>query len=285
MHAIYKPARAIFPSVMGMAADRNSSNEYGPIALALIVAAIIFSAAFYFSPPKASSDSFNSFNYSMSKFSTIADSPRLLYASAEASSDVEPDKADIVLSVVSNGTDPAAIQIENDARTRKVKSAMLSIGVPEANIKTVGYALERRYEYNQISNSYVNTGYRLTNSMHVTSYDVSLAGKIVKGAVAEGANEVTSISFGLTDSARKAAYSELLKKASLEAKDKASVMASATGVSIVGLSTMSEGYSIAQVLTSYKDAVSGVMPAPQDISLSAGLVKVTATVNAGYEIE
>ena len=267
-----------------MAVDKNVLREYGIMALAIIAASVIFSAAFYFSPSKAP-DSFNSFNYSMSKFSTLADSPRLLYASAEASKDVEPDKADIVLSVVSNGTDPAAIQVENDARTRKVKAAMLAIGVPEANIKTVGYALDRRYEYNKTKEAYETTGYTLTNSMHVTSYDVSLAGKIVKGAVSEGANEVTSISFGLTDSARKAAYSELLKQASLEAKDKASVMASATGVSIVGLNTMSEGYSIAAVLSSYKDAISGAAPAYQDISLSAGLVKVTATVNAGYEIE
>ncbi|MFA5930295.1 MAG: SIMPL domain-containing protein [Candidatus Micrarchaeia archaeon] len=268
-------------------AGKNVSHEYGPIAFAIMVAALIFSAAFYFSPPKASISysPAESFNYSLTKFSTLADQPRLIYASAEASKDVEPDKAEVVLSVVSNGTDPAAIQIENDARTRKVKVAVLALGVPEANIKTVGYDLQRRYEYNKTSNSYETTGYILTNSMHVTSYDVSLAGKIVKSAVSEGANEVTSISFGLTDPARKAAYSQLLSQASQEAKDKAGIMASATGVKIIALNTMSEGYSISQVLTSYRDAVSGALPAPQDVSISAGLVKVTATVNAGYEIE
>ncbi|MFA6907393.1 MAG: SIMPL domain-containing protein [Candidatus Micrarchaeia archaeon] len=270
-------------------AGKDVSQEYGAVAFAIMVAAVIFSAAFYFAPPKTAQDitysPAESFNYSLTKFSTLADSPRLIYASAEASKDVEPDKADIVLSVVSKGEDPSAIQAENDARTRKVKAAILALGVPEANIKTVGYELNRMAEYNKTTQAYETTGYRLANSMHVTSYDVSLAGRIVKTAVSEGANEVTSVSFGLTDAARKATYATLLAQASLEAKDKAGLMASATGVKIIGLSTMSEGYSIAAVLSSYKDAVTGAMPPPQDVSISAGLIKVTATVNVGYEIE
>ena len=278
---------------MWMAAGKGVSQEFMLLALAIIASAAIFSAAFYFSPSKAAqsisyspAESLNyTLNYSLSKISNIANQPRLLYASAEASSNVEPDMAEIVLSVVSNGTDPASIQAENDARTRTVKAAMLAIGVPEANIKTVGYELNRLSEYNDTSKAYETRGYRLANSMHVTSYDVSLAGKIVKSAVSGGANEVTSVSFGLTDTARKAAYAKLLTQASMEAKEKAGIMASAAGVNIIGLNTMSEGYSITQVLSNYKNDISGIAPAYQDVSMSAGLVKVTATVNAGYEIE
>ncbi len=278
---------------MWMAAGKEVSQEFMLLALAIIASAAIFSAAFYFSPSKTAqsisyspAESLNyTLNYSLSKISNIANPPRLLYASAEASSNAEPDMAEIVLSVVSNGTDPAAIQAENDARTRRVKAAMLAIGVPEAGIKTVGYELNRLSEYNDTSKAYETRGYRLANSMHVTSYDVSLAGKIVKSAVSEGANEVTSISFSLTDTARKAAYAKLLTQASMEAKEKAGIMASAAGVNIIGLNTMSEGYSITQVLSNYKNDISGIAPAYQDVSMSAGLVKVTATVNAGYEIE
>jgi len=272
---VYKPFRASYCGD-NMAENKSSSHDFGPLALAIMVAAVLFSAAFYYSPSKV--------NYSLSKISSDTESPRLIYANAEASKEVEPDKVSVTLSVVTNGTDPVAIQSENNARTGKVKSALLSLGVPEANIQTVGYVLDRRYEYNKSSEAYEVHGYILTNSINVVSYNVSLAGKIVKAGVSEGANELSGVSFGLTDDSRKAVYAQLLKQAASQAKGKADAMASAAGVGILGLNTMSEGYSITQVLSSYKDGMPGAAPAPQEVSISAGLVKVTATVNAAYEI-
>jgi len=259
---------------------KNISHEYGPIALAIIVAAIIFSAAFYFSPKSS-----ETLDYKLTKISN-SENLRLIYASAEASQYVEPDKVDIILSVVSKGEDAAAVQAENDKDTRSAKAVILALGIPEKDIQTAGYSLDRSFNYSEETHSYEPVGYTLTNSIHVTSYDVSLAGTILKAAIASGANQVTSVSYGLTDNARDKAYSQLLTKASWQAKDKASAMAAATGVRIVGLNAMTEGYTLTDVLAGYKNAMAGAgMPAPQDVSVSAGLVKVSATVNAGYEIE
>lgn len=252
----------------------NYSFDTGPIAMALIVAAILFSAAFFFAPSK------------QQLIQQQNPQQHMLSVSADASKEVAPDKVEITFAVVSRGADPAAVQLDNDAKLRQVKSTLIALGVPEANIKTVGYSLDRWSEYNKTLETYVDRGYQLSNSLRVVSYNVSLAGKIVNGAVANGANDVSGINFMLADATQKSLYNSLLQDAAASAKGKADAMASAAGVKIASLSSMSEGYSYVQPMANYnfKDSVaSGAAPAPE-VSISAGLVKVTATVNAQYEL-
>lgn len=210
--------------------------------------------------------------------------------SAESSQEVAPDKVEIMLAVVSRGADPALLQEQNDKKLRMVKDKLLALGVPEANIKTVGYALDRWQEYNKTTETYEDRGYILSNSLRVVSYDTGKAGAIVKEAVQNGANEVSSIQFSLSDSAKKAVYDGLLAQATSQAKSKASSMASAAGVRISALASMSESYSYYDPLpyANYRmdaEAISSAGSAPSDISISAGLVKVKATVSASYEVE
>lgn len=268
-----------------MAGKSDYAFDTGPIAMALIVAAILLSSAFYFAPGKEPLQSQGA-------------QQRLIYVSADATREVAPDKVEITFSVYTKGADPGAIQAENDAKVRGVRAALLAIGIPPENIKTAGYSLDRWFEYNKSGEKelgpnyqppqYVQMGYQLTNSLRVVSYDVSQAGGIVKAAVANGANEVSGISFALADSTQKKLYGSLLQEAASSAKGKAQSMASAAGVQVKGLSSMSEGYSYVQPMANYNyrdtSAVSGSGAAAPEVSISAGLVKVTSTVSAQYEI-
>lgn len=242
--------------------------------MALIVAAILFSSAFYFAPGKQS-------------VLAQQNQQHLLSVSADSSREVAPDKVEMTFSVVSRGTDPTAIQAENDAKLRQITSSIAALGVPSENIKTVGYSLDRWTEYNKTQEKYVDMGYQLSNSLRVVSYDVSQAGKIVKGAVQNGANDISGIQFSLADSTQKKLYNSLLQDAAASAKGKADAMASSAGVRIASLSSMSEGYNYVQPMANYNyrdmalEAKAGAAP---EVSISAGLVKVVATVNAQYEI-
>ncbi len=255
-------------------AEKRYSLDTGPVALALIVAAVLFSAAFFYAPGKST---------------ILSQNPQIhmLSVSADASQEVTPDKVEIVFSVVSRGPDPTAIQADNDAKLRQIQDSISSLGIPTDNIKTVGYSLDRWTEYNKTLETYVDKGYQLTNSLRVVSYDVSLAGKIVKQAVQNGVNDVSGIQFSLSDATQKSLYNSLLQKASASAKGKAESMASAAGVQIKSLSSMSEGYSYVQPMANFDyrsmtlEAKAGAAPG---ISISAGLVKVSASVSAQYEI-
>jgi len=243
------------------------------MAFAVVIAALLFSGAFYFSPSKTT-------------FTQSQPDSHMLSVSADANQEITPDKVEVTLSVVSKGKDPATIQTENDAKLRQIKENLMLLGVPEANIKTVGYSLDRWQEYNKSREAYDDMGYKLSNSIRVVSYDVSIAGAIVKTSVLNGANDVSGISFGLSDKLRESTYRSLLQIAASQAKDKATTMAKAAGVSLLGLDSMNEGYSYVEPMANYNyksDSIS-MGAAASDVSISAGMVKVSASVSATYGI-
>ena len=256
-------------------AEKQNALGMGPVALALIIAAVLFSAAFYYAPGKST---------------ILSQNPQIhtLSVSADAGQEVAPDKVEITFSVYTNGTDPAAIQAENDAKIKEITAAVSALGVPEENIKTIGYSLDPWQEYNKTTEAYEDRGYQLTNSLRVVSYNVSQAGKVVAGAVQNGANDVSGISFSLADATQKSLYNSLLQQASSSAKGKAESMASAAGVKILDLSSMSEGYNYVQPMANFDYAAMGAEAkapsAAPEVSISAGLVKVSASVSAQYEI-
>lgn len=254
-------------------AEKNFAFDTGPLALALIVAALLFSGAFYLAPGKT-------------VIEPSQNQQHMISVSSDASQEVSPDKVEITFSVVSRGEDASAIQLENDAKLRGIQEKLVALGVPASNIKTVGYSLDRWTEYNKTSESYDDRGYVLTNSLRVVSYDVTKAGQIVKEAVQNGANDVQGVQFGLSDASQKEVYARLLSQATAQAKQKAESMASAAGVRIVSLYSMSESYGYVEPMAnSYRlDASAGGAPAP-DVSISAGLVRVRASVGASYEVE
>ncbi|MCX6770845.1 MAG: SIMPL domain-containing protein [Candidatus Micrarchaeota archaeon] len=255
-------------------AQKTLAVDVTPMALAMVIAALLFSGAIYYSPSKTTF------------VQSQPDQQHMLSVSADANQEIAPDKVEIIFSVVSRGQDPATIQADNDAKLRQIKQGLLQLGVPDANIKTVGYSLDRYQEYNKTLENYEDRGYQLSNSLRVVSYDVSTAGAIVKSSVANGANEVSSVQFGLSDKLKDSTYNALLQTAASQAKGKAEAMAKAAGVSLSGLDSMNEGYSYVEPLANYNyksmDA-SGSAPAPE-VSISAGLVKVSASVSAAYGI-
>ena len=252
---------------------KESVASTAPIAMAIMVAALVFSAAFYFSPPKTT-------------ISTDAAQIHVLSVSAEASREVVPNKAEITFSVVSRGEDPAIVQEENDGKLRRIQAGLAAMGIPSENVKTVGYSLDRWMEYNRTLEQYDYLGYVLTNSLRVVTYDVEQAGEIIKQSVQNGANDVSGVQFGLSDAERDKVYAELLKSAASQAKGKADAMATAAGVGISGLNQMSEGYSYVAPLANYDYRSVGMAEgsAPKDVSISAGMVKVSASVSALYGI-
>jgi uncharacterized protein YggE len=193
---------------------------------------------------------------------------------------------EVIFSVVSRGSDPSKLQVENDEKIRQIQSSLISIGVLEGNIKTVGYSLDKWTEWNKTTESVDEKGYIITNSVRVVSYDASLAGKIIKNVVANGANDVQSINFMLSDDLREEVYARLLKEACAGAKEKAQSMASATGVSIKALASLNEGYSYVEPVSNSAYYAKEVAGGSYDggISISSGKAKVSASVSATYEV-
>ena len=132
--------------------------------------------------------------------------------------------------------------------------------------------------------TYVDKGYILSNQLSVTTYQTNLTGAILKAAVSNGANDVSSVSFGLSDALQQQVYNSLLGQAATQANGKAQAIASAANVSVKKLDSISEGYQTIPYTKTYASNGGVATPAAPAAVVTPGMVSVSASVSAVYEI-
>jgi uncharacterized protein YggE len=137
----------------------------------------------------------------------------------------------------------------------------------------VSYSLSPNYEYPQ-NRQRTLKGYTANNLVEVTTDDLGNVGKIIDAATEGGANEVQSLEFRLKDQAQ--ARAQALRKASLQAREEVSAMASALGLKLGKVLYLDAGGSVSPIgpRTIFAQASTAVQP-PQTIEVQAS---VTLTV-------
>lgn len=149
---------------------------------------------------------------------------RSIAVSAEGKVTVSPDIATLSFSVISEGADPEQLQADNTDRINAALEFVKSEGVEAKDIKTAGYNLSPRYEYNEETRKTVISGYVLTQSVAVKIRDLTKVGKIFGGLPSKGVNEISGLAFSVEDpdkflnEARKEAFEKALAKAKLMAR-------------------------------------------------------------------
>lgn len=150
---------------------------------------------------------------------------------------VKPDIAQVTLTVTTQSADQSAAVRQNAVRTTAVLAALRGIKIADKDIQTQSYTVQPQYDYKP--SPPLLTGYQVQNSVQATVHDLTKIGLVIDKATARGASEVGGISFDLSDRAQ--AQEQALSLAVTAAKRKAGVMASAAGVELGRLLTMSEG--------------------------------------------
>lgn len=140
-----------------------------------------------------------------------------------------PDMASIVFSVKNNASDAKTAQENNAKAANNVISAIKSQGVDSKDIKTSNYSVYPVYD----NNSRRITGYSADNSITVKIRNINKVGEIVDKALSFGANQVTSINFGISDT--KNMEKQALILAIKNAKEQAEIIANSLNLSIVGV--------------------------------------------------
>lgn len=169
-------------------------------------------------------------------------SPRIS-VSASAEKEVMPDKAVFNAAVFTEGKEAQKVQDENSRVMNKVITALKEAGVKDMELETSGYTLYPWEEWDSFSGKSVNKGYRLQNTLIITSYDVKNVGALIDLAVNNGANEVNNVYFTLSDEQEKKVKEKLVTEASGKAKEKAKALAENLDVSLGSVLAVSEsGY-------------------------------------------
>lgn len=206
-----------------------------------------------------------------------------------------PDVAQFTFSIITEGgKDIAKLQKENTEKGNKIIGFIKSQGVEDKDIKTQNYNLEPRYQY---FNCYQPmdgkskscpppeiVGYTIRQTVSIKVRDFSKIGDILAGAIENGANSVSQLSFEIDDidKIKNQAREEAIKKA----KEKAESIAKAGDFHLGKLLSIEEEgfaptpYYLKNMELSPMDA--GGLPSP---TIEPGSQEVTVNIVLKYEIK
>lgn len=161
---------------------------------------------------------------------------RTIVVSAEGEAFAKPDIAIITISVKSEERTVDRAMLENTEKANKVIEFLKEEGIEERDIKTASFNIYPRYRYDDRSRNL--EGYEVLHSLEVKIRDIFETGKIIEGATAKGANEVSGLSFLVEDEEELKAIAR--EDAINKAKARAEMIASQLGVRIRRIISFSE---------------------------------------------
>lgn len=153
---------------------------------------------------------------------------------------IAPDRATISIGVQTRATTAAEAAAQNSRKQRVVIDAIKAKGVPAEQISTSGFNVIPETRYDREGQAAPRTtSYLVTNMVTVELRRIDLVGPVLDAALASGANQIHSLSFGVAnaDSARRAALAIAVAKS----KADADVMARAAGGSLGPLLELTAG--------------------------------------------
>ncbi len=153
---------------------------------------------------------------------------------------VAPDMAVISASVVTSAKTTADGLSENSEAIAKVIEAIKGEGIAAGDIQTRGFGIYPRYEpAKSVSDSQPGIiGYEIRNGVEVKVHDLAKLGDLLTLVVESGANSVDGIRFEVSDPSDK--LDEARKKAVAAARHKAEVFATAAGMQLGAIQSISE---------------------------------------------
>ncbi|MDQ4013169.1 MAG: SIMPL domain-containing protein, partial [Thermoproteota archaeon] len=167
-----------------------------------------------------------------------------LYVMGDAQTTVKPDKVVLSLSVETTNTTANEALSANSIAMNNVLEALEGKGVRENETSTSFFNVSPNYNITQDEEDpqSIETrdiiSYTVTNSITVDSYKLLNVSQWIDTAVESGVNDISSISFSLSDEKSKLIKNDLLKQAVADAKNKASIAVSALGLKVIGVKSI-----------------------------------------------
>ena len=217
---------------------------------------------------------------------TDGSSDRVITTQANSEVLVTPDRAQVTLSVQTQNADVKLAQSENARIMDGMVNAILGSGIDRADIKTSGYSIYPVYEDSSLPFGQKIKYYQVTNSVRVTVRDVTRVGEIIDAGVNNGANQVDSIAFMVSEELEQSVRTQVLTKAVQRARSDADIVAAASGVSITGVKEIVLGGYYPPII--YESARAGAADmktqAAVPTTIEPGEISITAQVSASYLI-
>jgi uncharacterized protein YggE len=168
-----------------------------------------------------------------------SDNNKTLFVTGSATTQVKPDKVTVSLGVEITNTKAKAALAANSELMNKIISALKIADVKDNETSTSSFTITPNRDYSIDKSQGKLIGFTVSNSIQIDSNNVNNTSEWIDIAVSSGANNVNSIYFSLSDKKLDDIRKELVNDAIDNAKEKADIAASALGLKIVGIRTVS----------------------------------------------
>lgn len=207
--------------------------------------------------------------------------PPTIEVTADAEVEVPPDVAVLDFGVTTRAETAAAAARQNGERMAVVIAAVRKALGPSTRLSTGTYALHPDYAVARDGTPPRITGYTATNVVQLKTAELARVGEIIDTTIKAGANQVQRIALTLTDTAP--AHRQALREAVLKARAKAEAIATALGLTISGVYTVTE-QDPAPVRPLMRSAMVAQAESASTTPIESGVIQVHARVALTVEV-
>lgn len=173
---------------------------------------------------------------------------------------VSADTAVISLGVNARDKDVLKAQQKVNETIAAIRTALIGKGAKEENINTEMINIYALYDYQNDQEQL--SAYNASSTLAIKVTDMESVGALIDAAFAAGANTLNGISFSASDTEE--AKTEAMQKAVADAKQKAEILADASGLKITGIEVISE-----DGVYSYENNIGNIYDRKMDIAEAA----------------
>ncbi|TSC86641.1 MAG: hypothetical protein G01um10147_853 [Microgenomates group bacterium Gr01-1014_7] len=193
---------------------------------------------------------------------------------------VKPDVAMVNVGVRTQSQTVDEAQTQMDSSINKVPQALKDLGVDPKDIQTTNYNINPDYDFSKGSQKI--KGYTASTTLSVKVRSIDKVNSIIDAATANGANEVSGVSFDIDDKTK--AQNEAREKAVAEAKKKAEEASKIAGFKLGKIINYSENFGEGPGPISLR-AIGALGAEDTKTQVELGSSEITVTVTLSYEIQ
>ena len=187
-----------------------------------------------------------------------------------------PDMATLMIGVTTQGATAAEALAANSKATDAVIARLTASGVEARDMQTSNLSINPNWSGYDSSTPTIS-GYVASNMLTVRVRALDTTGAVLDAAVADGANTLNGLTFGLANP--EPAYNEARKEAVADARAKAELLATAAGVKLGQVVSIADAGAMTDPAPMYRD-VAAASPVP----VVGGELGLVANVSVSWEI-
>ncbi|HSA07195.1 MAG TPA: SIMPL domain-containing protein [Candidatus Gastranaerophilales bacterium] len=209
----------------------------------------------------------------------------IITSTATVSKEVAPDTAIFSAAVITEDKKLENAIQQNNIKAKTIYDNLKALLGPKCKIKTSTFRVNPVYKYNRALEKNELQGYKVTNEVLVETKQIGKVSVLLQKAVDSGANNINNLSFIIEDPDKYCG--ELLEKASIQAKQKATVIANSLGVKIIGIKSVNSSCNSPQDRP-YQYGLRTMMmekAADSSVPVEPGVLDINASVTIEFIIQ